>query len=323
MRRSHRPPSDPRRTLAALIALGLAGGLGGCAPPGPPPPFAAAPDDLAYGLPTPSPLCYAVADTARFTVDSGAMGRMSVSAAYAAVVELELGAGQDAAGQDAMEARARVHSLRGGFEPQSQPAQAVDASDLAGEFRLTLDARGRTEVLESPVLTARLLDVTSAESMVRPLFVQLPGRPAGVGDAWTDTIVSVENGPDARSTVRTVITTTILGDTVVDGRTLLRLRTRAENHMEMEGRSGGVLVRQLLTGTTEGSVLWDPHFRMLIERGETGSLAGTLAMPAAGVADVPLSATVRRHVRLLVVGQGDLDGQGDPSHCGNHEEDQR
>jgi hypothetical protein len=317
MHRSHRHSSDPRRTLAALLALGLAGGLGGCAPPAPPSPFAAAPDDLGYGLPVPS-LCYAVADTARFTVDSGAMGRMSVSAAYAAVVELELGAGEDA-----MEARARVHWLRGGFEPQSQPAQAVDASDLEGEFRLTLDARGRTEVLESPVLTPRLLDVTSAEAMVRPLFVQLPGRPAGVGDAWTDTIVSVEHGPDARSTVRTVITTTILGDTVVDGRTLLRLRTRAENRMEMEGRSGGVLVRQLLAGTTEGTVLWDPHFRMLLERGETGGLAGTLAMPAAGVADVPLSATVRRHVQLLAVGQGDLDGQGDPRHCGDHEEDQR
>jgi hypothetical protein len=318
MRRSHRPSSDPRRTLAALVAVGLAGGLGGCAPPGPPSRFAAAPDDLAYGLPTPGPLCYAVADTARFTVDSGAMGRMSVSAAYAAAVELELGAGQDA-----MEARVRVHWLRGGFEPQSQPAQAVDASDLAGEFRLTLDARGRTEVVASPVLTPRLLDVTSAESMVRPLFVQLPGRPAGVGDAWTDTIVSVDDGPDARSTVRTVITTTILGDTVMDGRTLLRLWTRAENRMEMEGRSGGVLVRQLLTGTTDGTVLWDPHFRMLVERSETGSLAGTLAMPTAGVADVPLSATVRRHVRLLVVGQGDLDGQGDPRHCGDHEEDQR
>jgi hypothetical protein len=313
-----RLPSLSRRLriLAPFLVLAAAAATA-CGPPAAPAPFTPAPDDLAYGLPTPSPLCYAVADTARFTVDSGAMGRMSVSAAYAGTVEMDLGAGADA-----MEARVRVHRLQGGFEAQPQAAQAVDASDIDGEFRLTLDPRGHTELVDAPTLSPGLRDVTSAEALVRPLFVQLPGRPAGTGDVWVDTIVSIEARPDARSTVRTVITTTILGDTLVEGRTLLRLHTRAENHMEMEGRSGGVLVQQLLTGTTDGTVLWDPHFRMIIQRSETGSLTGTLAMPGPGIADVPLSATVRRHVRLLAAGQGDLDGQGDPGHCGNQEEDQ-
>jgi hypothetical protein len=289
--------------LGPVLALAVPWG-GACAPPAQPPPAAPAPapDDLAYGLPTVSPLCYAVADTARFTVDPGAMGRMSVSASYAGMMELAVGPGPTG-----LEARARVHRLQGGFEAQSQPPQAVDERDIDGEFLVALDARGRYDLVDTPTLSRRLLDVTGPEAMVRPLFVQLPGRPAGTGDVWVDTIVSVEDRADSRSTAQTVLTTTVLGDTVVEERTLLRLRTRAENRLETEGRSGGVQVRQLLTGTTDGTVVWDPHFRMLVERREAGSLTGTLAMPGAGVADVPLSASVRRHVRLVVAGQCDLD----------------
>jgi hypothetical protein len=312
----------PRRlhVLGPVLALGVVPWGGACAPPAQPAPPAAlapAPDDLAYGLPTLSPLCYAVADTATFTVDSGAMGRMSVSASYAGMVELAVGAGPTG-----LEARARVHRLRGGFAAQSQPTQAVDERDIDGEFLVALDARGRSDLVDTPILSRRLLDVTGPEAMVRPLFVQLPGRPAGAGDVWVDTIVSVEDRADSRSTVQTILTTTVLGDTVVEERTLLRLRTRAENRLETEGRSGGVLVRQVLTGTTDGTVVWDPHFRMLVERREAGSLTGTLAMPGPGVADVPLSGSVRRHVRLVVAGQGDLDGEGDPGYCGNQEKDE-
>lgn len=284
------------------MSLALAGLA--CARPLPPAPgpFEPEPDALAYGLPTASPAFYIVADTATFTVDSGAMGPMSVSAAYSGTVEIVMGAGEDA-----LEARVRFHGLDGVFQTQGQRPQRVDASDIDGEFLLTVDAQGRTETVGAPILSQRLLDVTSADAMVRPLFVQLPGRPATAGETWVDTIVSLEHQSDARSQVRTVMTTTLVGDTVVDGRTLVLLRTRADNRLEMEGRSGGVLVRQLLTGATDGTVLWDPHFHMIIQRSEDGSLTGSLEMPGAGAVTVPLAARVRRHVRLEGVGSPDVE----------------
>lgn len=285
----------PLRAAAVWLALG---GLA-CARPLPPAPgpLEPEPDALAYGLPTASPAFYILADTAMFTVDSGAMGRMSVSAAYRGTVEVDIGAGRDA-----LEARVRFHRLDGMFEAQAQRPQRVDEADVDGEFLLTVDAQGRTETVAEPRLSQRLLDVTSADAMVRPLFVRLPGRPATPGETWVDTIVSLEHRSDGRSQVRTVMTTTLIGDTIVDGRALILLRTRADNQLEVEGRSGGVLVRQLLTGTTDGTVLWDPHFRMIVQRSEDGSLTGSLEMPGAGAVAVPLTARVRRHVRLEGVG---------------------
>jgi hypothetical protein len=279
-----------RRLGTPLLVAALLGTA--CAAPAPPPP-PPEPEPLAYRDPPGWAAYYTVADTAHFSVDSGAMGTMTASAAYDGTARVVL-----SPGPDAFEARVRFPVFDGVFRAQPDGVRTVDERDVAGEFTVRLDGRGHTQLVEAPSLSDAALDVTGPESLVRPLFVHLPGRPAAPGDFWVDTVRVVETGRDTRSEVVAIITTTLVGDTIVDERPLLLLRTRTENHLDLEGRSGGVLVRQRLTGTTTGTVLWDDLLHLLVARREDGQLAGTLDMPAAGVTGLPMTARVRRVVEL-------------------------
>jgi hypothetical protein len=294
-------PSDrwgrayPGRGGRAGTLLVLAS-LAACAPPPPPPPPAPPPEPpaLAYTPSTSVSALYLVADTARLTFAAGTVGGMAVTAAFQATAEVELGPAEDGE----LGATVRFPTFRGTFESPPFPPQQVDERGLAGQFRVRLDPRGRLEVAERPAFAPELQDVTGPDALVRPLFVQLPGRAVVAGDVWVDTILSAETGLDSETQARTILTTTLQGDTLVAGRELLVLRTRAENRIEVRGRSGGAAFRQLLTGETVGTVLWDPADQLVLERHEEGAISGSLDLPEAEVSGIPVAGRVRRTVRL-------------------------
>jgi len=278
-----------RYTVLLGAALGVAG-LHGC---GQKPPAAEAPPPpaLAYGVPALSPATFTVADTATFRVHAGAMGDMHVTSAYDGTAEVTA-----APDDDGFTAAVTFPQFSGSLQTQANGGVTVDERGIAGAFTVTVGPRGPISVVDRPALSPELLDVVGAESLVRPLFVQLPDRAVTPGDSWVDTVTSVEESEGSRTEATTVITSTLAGDTLVGDRRLLLFRTRAENRIEMNGVSGGTQVQQLLTGVTEGTVIWDDQLNLLVERREDGELAGTLAMPAAGVEGMPISARVRRSV---------------------------
>lgn len=278
--------------LARPVTAGLALALGttGCGPAPPEPPTPAA---LAYRAPAIHEALYAVADTATFAVNAGQMGRMVVTAGLAGLAHVRVWPEGDG-----FEAHVRFLSFRGSFESAPHAPQRVDERDMEGSFTVRIDPRGRFELVDTPTLSQELLDVAGPESLVRPLFVHLPARPAGPGDQWVDTVTTVEQGQETRTRAVSVITTTLAGDTLVDGRSLLLLRTRAENEIEVTGRSGGVAVRQHLTGVTTGTVIWDDRLHLLVARREEGHLAGSLHMEGTAAGGLPMTAEVRRTVVL-------------------------
>lgn len=277
-----------------LLLMGLALSGLGCALATPPAPTAPQTATLSYDPVLSSPVAYSVTDSARFTVHAGAMGSMTVASAHAGTATVEL----SQAG-DSLEARVHYFRFAGSLDTDPHGRQRVDQTSIDGAFRVRLDRRGRVEIVGTPALGDDLLDITSPEALVRPLFVHLPDRPVGTGERWVDTITSVEETPETRTVARTVLTSTLEGDTIVDGRAMLLLRTRAENRIEVEGRSGGTPVRQILSGTTLGTVVWDPLLNLLLERREDGHLTGTLEMPDTGVTGLPMTAAVRRTVSLV------------------------
>jgi hypothetical protein len=285
--------------MVSAVAL-----AGGCAPlpasdpasepaPGPGPAPAPTPELLAHSLPAVSPAVYTIGDTATFTVDSGPMGGLTVAAAYTGVARFEVWPSDQA-----FEASVRFLQFHGTLSSNRETRRTVDETHIDGAFSLRFDARGRVEVTDTPALSTEILEIAGPESLVRPLFVHLPDRLVRPGELWVDTVASAEESPESRSEAYTIITTTLVGDTIFEGRTLLLLRTRAHNRIETTGQAGGVQVRQRLMGTTTGTVVWDPALRLMVERREDGYLAGTLAMPTAGVAAMPMSARVRRVVEL-------------------------
>lgn len=276
-------PSSRSRALATALSLALTGcgAMTG----------ASAPDGLAYGPPDPDPAAYVFTDTAVFTIET-AMGAIEVVTAQAGVAELDFRRWADG------RVLVRFPRFRGSFRNAAQGTSTVDEGEIGGPFTVRVSHTGLVEVVDTPSLGQALLDIAGPENLVRPLFAQLPGRPVEIGDRWVDTVATVEEIAGTRSVARSVITSTLEGDTVVAGRRLLRILTESANTIEVTGVSGGVDVEQRLTGVTTGTVLWDETARLLVERVVTGELAGTLTLPGVEVAPMPVRATVRRTVSL-------------------------
>lgn len=279
----------PAPWLAALILLGGCGGLGGLVGGT----DAAATPALSYGVPAENPVDYTFADTARFAIDTGPMGTMRVVGAQEGRAELTF---REDDGRLLVDVR--FPRLDASFESMTQGAERVDESHVSGPFGVTLAPGGGLTVVDTPAVTPELGDMIGPETLLRPLFVHLPGRPVETGATWTDTVRTLEETRTTRSTGQSIVTTTLVGDTLVDGRRLLLLRTRAENRVEVVGTAGAVDAQQLLRGTTVGRVLWDPERRLLVERHEEGELSGTLTLPGFDVDGLPVTGAVRRTVRL-------------------------
>ncbi|MFW5947758.1 MAG: hypothetical protein ACOCUW_04635, partial [Gemmatimonadota bacterium] len=267
-------------TVVALLLAACAG------PPGP------APAGLGYEVPDPNPATYSFSDSTAFSIESG-VGRMEVLTTSVGTAELEF---RDE--PPGYRVEVRFPRLDVAFETPAQGAVRADEADVDGPVVVRLGARGDLVVVDTPALGATLAEVTGPEGLVRPLFVQLPGRPVREGARWVDTVTTREESGGTVTRSTSVITSVLLGDTIVEGRRLLRIRTSASHDVEVTGVSGGVDVEQRLTGESWGRLPWDEASDVLFTRFEEGELTGTLTLPGTGAAPLPVTAWLRRDVSL-------------------------
>ena len=267
-----------------LTAAAVLTGCGGPAFP--------TPDGLAYGPPDPDPVTYTFSDTTTLIIEAGT-GPMEVVTAYGGTAELDFR-------QWPRDHRVAVRfpRFRGSFRDPTRARSVVDESAIGGAFAVRLGAGGQVAVVDTPALADPLPDIVGPETLIRTLFVHLPAASVDVGATWADTVATAEEVAGTRRATRSVIVSTLAGDTLVAGRRLLVIRTEAENTVRVTGVSGGVEVEQQLTGSTEGTALWDDRSHRLVERWATGSLEGTLTFPRVEMAPLPVRAAIRRVVRL-------------------------
>jgi hypothetical protein len=255
----------------------------------------ASPGALAYEEPDPNPVTYSFADTTTFEIQAQGYGVLEVETGRQGSAELHFHG--DGGGEN-LRVRVRFQRLDATFRDATRQTDAVTEADLDGPVDVGLSPTGRLVVVDTPAVTAAFLEVAGVEALVRPFFITLPGRPVEAGARWTDTVVTEELGPETTTRATSVIVATLVGDTVVAGRRLLRIETRTETAVEVTGESGGVAIEQQLAGTMAGIVLWDPHDRLLVSRAESGTLSGYLLMPGASPASLPVSTAIRRSVAL-------------------------
>lgn len=275
-------PAVPAALLLALSAC--AGGPG---------PDAIGAHPLRYDVPTQTPATYAFTASTEFSIGAGPVGTMRVVSEQAGVAELTFR--PDSAG---VESAIRILEFAGRFENPNQGGVEVDESDIDGGWTVRVDPRGRVEVVGAPALSAGAENMAGPESLVRPFFALLPGRAVEPGTVWIDTVSTTERTGDTTARWRSVIRSTLAGDTVVDERWLVVIRTESATTMDVEGSAGGVEVIQRLAGTTRGTILWDPVAGLLVARTDGGRLEGTLALPGTGFSGLPVSGSVRRSVAL-------------------------
>ena len=270
-------------SLAAAVSL-TACGLGG--PPSPP--------AMAYSVHVPAVFGYVAGDTALIDIDMGGepMGA-SISARAVYRTALERAEGGVQVTLDIEELRARMSN------PAAGPVSA-DESIVDGPLVFTLDRRGNVTVVSQPEVDASGARFIEPLTLANTVLPRLPGRSVQPGDAWVDTVRYV--GEQSGGTVNSVsvLTYSAVGDTVVDGRSLMSVSFEGTSEQRSDGVITGMDFSQQVTGTVEGWFLWDAQRGLVVSRMSRTDQRGSMDV---SVAPMPLSIRVRTTSRLNLQGR--------------------
>lgn len=271
------------RSLPVLLSICVGATACSGGPPAPP--------ALEYGLSQVADLQYDVADTT--SVGVSVMGQnMALGQEGTALFAVRLAPA--AAGIDVtltVEEMAVVVS-----QPLGAPIR-LDESDIQGPLVYSLDRQGNATVAQVPEVRDEASQMISGLALAHGFLPGLPGRALQPGESWVDT-VSFEglDGPGSRSET-SVVRYTVLGDTVVEGRSLLSISmdgsTTTSNDMEISGMT----VSQTSELELDGHLLWDLSAGLMIESRRSASGSGTVRVPVAP-APLPIEIRTTRHTRL-------------------------
>ncbi len=283
----------------ALIAALAATLLGGCASGGPAPGEAPADNPFRYDVPTPPAATYRLADTMT-TIMSMPDGEMDMAMSSATTIEVTFAAdsgGVRATGTVSDHSATMASTMMGNIE--------MGGDGVTGSLEFVIGPLGEVEVISTPEVPGDgLVPPTPISFNAEELFPRFPGRPIGAGDTWADTVVTTEDlagldlpipaGGTAETTV--VYTYTLVGDTLVDGRTLQKVAVNSEMTEQPALDVGGEEVGGDMTNTVAGYVLWDPERRLVVVADLVRTMEGTMQMMG-----MSMSMTAAGRARMLLV----------------------
>lgn len=241
---------------------------------------------LTYALTTPTTIAYTFHDSSSFHIQGGAaIGDIHATIATQGVVEaaFQMSGADIRATLSVIDFTGSMHNSAMGGGPTATEA------DIQGSAVLSVTPRGVTTVTSLPKLNANVQQVGVSTTFFRRFFVRLPGQMVQRGQTWIDTVTVTEEG-DTKVHVVDIVTSTLAGDTVSNGRTVALIHTTSQRTVNVSGTNQGVAVEQKLTGTSTGRTLWDPQRNVMVERTESSQLTGTFALPQMGVTGVPVTA---------------------------------
>ena len=147
-----------------------------------------------------------------------------------------------------------------------------------------------------PVLDSAVAALTPFPGVFFDLFPRLPDFPVGQGGQWMDTVLWSVVDETSESVTQTVFTYTLVGDTVVNGRSLLNIGVDGDISMQTVEGVGDELSDNRLSGTSSGYVLWDPEHNLpwfsVLDR----DIRGTNQVPGAGTVEMAIRGPIRVRV---------------------------
>ena len=271
------------RLSVAVASLALTVSACAVTPPSPP--------ALAYGESSAAGAAYAFADTT--LVDISVMGQsMTLSQRGTAVYDVAFREAPSGVGV-ALTVRTLAATLS---EPMGGSIR-VDEGSVDGALEFTLDRQGNAVVSSRPRVEAEASQMISGLSLAHTFFPALPGRAATAGESWVDSLTfSGDEAAGARSE-SSVLRSTVVGDTLVDGRTLLRIDFEGTTTVANELEVSGMAVSQRSELDVTGLVLWDVQAGLMVEQLRTATGSGTVSVP---IAPVPLPITLRSVQRTRI-----------------------
>lgn len=269
-----------RPLAVAALSFGVVacGGGGASAPPG-----------LAYGLPQPASVRYVTGDTATMDIDAGGQ---AMQARVTAMTTLGTAFARSG---DGVQVTMTVEDLDARV---ANPMATVttDESEIDGDLVFTLDRRGAATLVSQPSVGEAAGQFFQPVMVAHAFFPRLPGRAATMGESWTDTI-RVEGAQGQGGSINSVmsVTYTVAGDTVVEGRSLVKIDMEGTSRTSAEGVTTGMDYTQTVSGSMTGWVLWDQQRSLMVESYQTSDGRGSMEVSAA---PFPLGVRVRSVSRV-------------------------
>lgn len=266
----------------SILVAGVAALLSGCAGGAP---------ALEYGLPTPDAVRYTYGDTTTVTVSI--MGQ-TLEMAQRGVVDYAVAFAPAPSG---VNVSMSVSELEGVLSQPMGASVRIDSDDVQGVLVFALDREGNAVIAEQPTVSVEASQMVSGLALSHTFFPGLPGRAVAVGDMWVDT-VSYQGSEGAGDRSETgVYRYTVVGDTVVSGRSLLRIDVAGSNELSATLDVQGMSVSQRSEVEVDGWVLWDAEAGLMVERRSTATGSGTASVPVAP-GPIPIQVRSTQVIRL-------------------------
>ena len=269
-----------RRAFPSIVASAVAAG---CAGPGGPSPA----DPLTYGIPSPPTAVYHVDDT--ISIDMATpLGGMEVTGQGSATMGLAFRT--DPGG---MRVVGTVEAFEGSMTHPMMGTQTAGPDDLSGNLEVVIGAGGVEELASFPELAGPLAMMSSFPVLGYLIFPRMPAGDVGPGATWVDTVTASTETEGASMATTTVSTYTLVGDTVVDGRSLVQIAVANQIRVETSFEEGGMSITQDVAGSTTGFVLWDPGRRLAAYARYERDMEGTMSMGPMGSMDLTITGPTR------------------------------
>lgn len=271
------------RTLLTAAAAGIAAG---CVTIGVP----AATGYLAYGVPSTNYTVYTIADTIVTEMPSPEGDASVVTSAHSMTLLVEFLRSTSVSGRVAtsfdrstplsplsgrMRVRGRLTSFDAALSGPGAGVVSGDLDDVSGHLLAMVSRRGLDELVSFPAVSGAAANDYLFPTLGHALLPSMPTVWVDPGDSWVDTVTVAGDGEGASPATTWIRTHTLVGDTLVRGMMLIHIavagRVTVEDGVAVAGmvtvegvtEDAGMPVAGKVTGTINGSVLWDPERRMV------------------------------------------------------------
>lgn len=248
---------------------------------------------MAYAVSATNPLVYERGDTVAVSVEVEGMGTMglNVHQAYTVSMAMEPSASGVQVTADFLQFSGRMTN------PMAGPTTASER-DITGTLVYTMDGRGHGSLVSAPEIRGGAAQMFSPGVFVRQGLPLLPPRGSEVGDMWGDTLSFSANQGDQVISVVWTGTSTLVGDTLIDGVTLTKVSVSAHVEMESSGALQGMEMVQSTSGRESGFYLWDTSRRVITYLESGADLSGEVEV---SVAPAPMPLSVERISRMRLM----------------------
>lgn len=248
---------------------------------------------LMYGVPDAPTVTYVAESSQEIGIDAGPMGTMNMTANS----EVTLGVAF-AAGADGVEVTATFEDLTASMTQPMGGSLSATESDVEGPLVFSMDSRGKGTPITIPTTKGSAGQLVAPVSFVHEFFPRLPGKAVDPGATWTDTISWEASTAEGDQSSVSVVTYTLVGDTLVDGTALLHVSYVGDVDVVGSGATEGMEVMQVFSGETVGMFLWNPARGLMVAGDSSADMEGTVEVPAAGMPPMPMSVTATSSVRI-------------------------